>query len=88
MLDESKKENEILKRQVLSLEKQIKDLGGVVLKPDTATTAAESTADQWDSKQQAEENLLENLDVDVLSNNSVQPLKNERRDSVSSIKYI
>jgi len=88
MLDESKKENEILKRQVLSLEKQIKDLGGVVLKPDTATTAAESTADQWDSKQQAEENLLENLDVDALSNNSVQPLKNERRDSVSSIKYI
>lgn len=50
MLDESKKENEILKRKVVSLENQIKDMGGVVLNTDTANTAA-STAAEWDSKQ-------------------------------------
>ena len=50
MLDESKKENEILKRKVVSLENQIKEMGGVVLNTDTANTAA-STAAEWDSKQ-------------------------------------
>jgi len=69
MLDESKKENEILKRKVLSLEKQIKDMGGVVLNTDTATTAA-STAAEWDSKQPTDENLLDNLDA--MSNDSVK----------------
>jgi len=69
MLDESKKENEILKRKVLSLEKQIKDMGGVVLNTDTATTAA-STAAEWDSKQPTDENLLDNLDA--TSNDSVK----------------